>query len=67
MLKFIQSGLCVFLKLQKSSNPTRFRYPNPLDELETSTVKCFSASLTTFVATILESKSAPALTSRLLI
>jgi len=40
---------------QKSPKTTKLRYPNPLDELETSTVERFSASLITFLTKILES------------
>jgi len=52
--------------LQKSPKPTKLRYLNPLDKLETSTVERFSASLIAFLATILESNAALAPT-RLLI
>jgi len=49
MLKFIQSAFkmdfYVSSKLQKYPNLTRLCYPNPLDELETSTVERFHSWL----------------------
>jgi len=48
-----------FFNLQKSPNPTKLRYPNSLDELETSPVERFSVYLITFQATILESNQRP--------
>jgi len=45
----------VFLQNCKNPLTPRLRYPNPLDELETLTVEHFSASLITFLSTILDS------------